>query len=74
MRTTTLLMIASMALAPTWAAAEVVDSSSNGFTVTLAIAIQAPPADVYSRLIHNVGDWWSSAHTYSGDAHNLSIE
>jgi len=63
MRTSTLLAIAIMALAPTWAAAEVTDSSPNGFTIKLAIAIQAPPADVYQRLIHNVGDWWSSAHT-----------
>jgi len=74
MRTSTLLAIAIMALAPTWAAAEVTDSSPNGFTIKLAVTIQAPPADVYQRLIHNVGDWWSSAHTYSGDAHNLSIE
>jgi hypothetical protein len=63
-----------MALAPTWAAAEVVDSSPNGFTLKLAISIQAPPAGVYQSLIHHVGDWWSSAHTFSGDAHNLSIE
>jgi hypothetical protein len=63
-----------MTLAPGWAAAEVVDSAGNGFTVRLSIAIQAPPTDVYHRLIHNVGDWWNSAHTFSGDAHNLSIE
>jgi len=63
-----------MALVPTWAAAEVIDSSSNGFTVKLAVTIQAPPADVYNRLIHHVGDWWNPAHTFSGDAHNLSIE
>jgi hypothetical protein len=63
-----------MGLAPGWATAEVIDSSPNGFTVKVAIAIQAPPGDVYQRLIRNVGDWWNSAHTYSGDAHNLSIE
>src|ERR1035438_6789077 len=75
MRTSTLLAIAIMALAPTWAAAEVTDSSPNGFTIKLAIAIQAPPADVYQRLIHNVGDWWSSAHTYyAGAANNRSKE
>ncbi len=74
MRTSGLLTIAIMALAPTWAAAEVVDSSSNGFTVKVAVTIQAPPAEVYQRLIHNVGDWWSPVHTFSGDAHNLSIE
>jgi uncharacterized membrane protein len=63
-----------MALAPTWAAAEVIDSSGNGFTIKVAVTIQAPPADVYHRLIHDVGDWWDSAHTFSGNAHNLSIE
>jgi len=74
MRTSGLLTLAIMAMAPGWAAAEVIDSSPSGFTIKLVIAIQAPPADVYQRLIHNVGDWWNSAHTYSGDAHNLSIE
>lgn len=74
MQSATLLAFALAVLAPGCAAAEVVDSASNGFTVKLAIAIQAPPADVYTRLIHNVGDWWNSAHTFSGDAHNLGIE
>ena len=74
MRTSGILAIAILALAPTWAAAEVFDSSPNGFTVKLAVTIQAPPADVYQRLIHHVGDWWNPAHTFSGDAHNLSIE
>lgn len=57
-----------------WAGAEVVDSSSNGFTVKTTLAIQATPADVYRRLVHNVGDWWDSEHTYSGNSHNLSID
>jgi len=30
--------------------------------------------DVYRRLVHNVGDWWSSAHTFSGDSHALTID
>jgi len=55
------------------ALAEVADSAANGFTVKIAMNIRAAPGDVYRRLIR-VGDWWSSAHTYSGDAHNLSIE
>jgi hypothetical protein len=56
------------------AKSDVVDSAPNGFTVKVPLQIQAPPKDVYRQLIHNVGDWWSSAHTYSHDAHNLSIE
>jgi uncharacterized protein YndB with AHSA1/START domain len=61
-------------LTPTFTMADVADSAANGFTVKLAIAIQAPPQEVYRRLVHNVGDWWDSAHTFSGDAHNLSID
>ena len=54
--------------------AAVLDSAANGFTVKLELDIQAPPQDVYGRLVHNVGDWWNSMHTFSGDAHNLSID
>ncbi|HXJ44792.1 MAG TPA: hypothetical protein VNH18_36230, partial [Bryobacteraceae bacterium] len=61
-------------LAPAYLAAEVVDSASNGFTVRTTLSIQASPADVYQRLVRNVGDWWNSAHTFSGDAHNMSID
>jgi uncharacterized protein YndB with AHSA1/START domain len=25
-------------------------------------------------VVNNVGDWWNSMHTFSGDAHNLSID
>lgn len=53
--------------------AEVVDSSASGFTVKSFLAIQASPDAVYRQLIH-VGDWWDSEHTFSHDAHNLSIE
>jgi hypothetical protein len=42
--------------------------------VKIAVNIQAAPDEVYRRLVHNVGDWWNSAHTFSGDAHNLTIE
>jgi len=56
------------------AGGEVADSGANGFTVKIVTPIQAAPAEVYGRLVHNVGDWWNSAHTFSGDAHNLSID
>ena len=61
------------ALAPHWLAAEVVDSAANGFTVKQTLDIQAAPGDVYAKIFR-VGDWWSSAHTFSHDAHNLSLE
>jgi uncharacterized protein YndB with AHSA1/START domain len=68
------MVAAFLALAPNWAMAEVVDSAANGFTVKITLQIQAAPADVYRRLIHNVGDWWNAEHTFSGNSHNLSIE
>jgi uncharacterized protein YndB with AHSA1/START domain len=54
--------------------AEVIDSSASGFTLKTTVNIKAAPDEVYRRLVSNVGDWWNSAHTFSGDAHNLKIE
>jgi uncharacterized protein YndB with AHSA1/START domain len=54
--------------------AEVADSAPNGFTIKITQVIQAPPEEVYRRLVRNVGDWWNPEHTYSHEAHNLSIE
>ena len=70
MKTLAVLML----LLPAAAQAAVADSAPNGFTIKLSYTIQAAPNDVYQRLVHNVGDWWSSDHTFSHDAHNLSIE
>src|ERR1700744_245369 len=61
-------------LLSTAAIAEVADSTAAGFTVKLAIDVQAPPQEVYRRLVHNLGDWWSSSHTFTNDAHNLTID
>ena len=54
--------------------AEVVDPSPTGFTVKLHYSIQAPAGEVYRTMVRNIGDWWSSSHTYSGDSHNLVLE
>lgn len=63
-----------LALGPRWAMPAVVDASASGFTVRTTLAIKAAPAEVYRRLVRNVGDWWDPSHTFSGNAHNLSIE
>jgi hypothetical protein len=70
-RTFVLAMIFCMA-APAMTG-EVVDSASNGFTVKTTLSIKAAPDAVYRQIIH-VGDWWDSAHTFSGDSRNLYIE
>jgi hypothetical protein len=56
------------------ARAAVADSSAAGFTVKITLNIQATPDDVYRRLVHNVGDWWNPAHTFSGEARALTID
>lgn len=63
----------AICLLSTGAFAEVKDSSASGFTITTSFTTRATPAEVY-RKITAVGEWWSSEHTYSGDAHNLSLE
>jgi uncharacterized protein YndB with AHSA1/START domain len=61
-------------LAPLSAMSAVADSSASGFTVKLSYIVKAAPAEVYGGLVHHIGEWWSPDHTYSHDAHNLSIE
>jgi hypothetical protein len=55
------------------ARAEIADAKASGFTVKIDVSLHASPAEVYSRIVR-VGEWWSSQHTYSGDARNLSID
>ena len=69
-----LLLLGVLVLITPQARAAVADSAANGFTVRISIQIQSPARDVYDRLVHHVGDWWSSAHTFSGSSKNMSIE
>jgi uncharacterized protein YndB with AHSA1/START domain len=66
------LTIAALMCAPS-VFGEVADSAAGGFTVKVTEQIAASPAAVYKQLIR-VGEWWNPRHTFSGDAHNLSIE
>jgi len=68
-----LLMLAvGLALAPT-VRAEVVDAQAAGFEVRESVQIAAPPDRVYAAL-SQIGHWWDSRHTFSGDANHLSLE
>ena len=70
----TVAIFAAVALGGTLLHAEITDSSANGFTVRGSLNVKAAPADVYSKFMHNVGDWWNPDHTFSHNPHNLSIE
>jgi uncharacterized protein YndB with AHSA1/START domain len=60
------------ALSNTGAQADVVDRSASGFTVKTTVSVAAAPQRVYQDLL-NVGAWWDKAHTYSGDAKNMTL-
>lgn len=55
------------------ATADVQAVSENGFTVTSTLTLSVPPARAYAAMTE-VAKWWESAHTWSGDARNLSID
>lgn len=49
------------------------DSAANGFSVVETVHIAAAPDRVYAALVAP-SQWWSSAHTFSHDASNLSLD
>lgn len=65
--------VAGIALfAATPAAAEVVERHADGFTQRFAVPMETSAGDVVLAL-DDIGGWWDGAHTYSGDAANLSL-
>lgn len=67
-------LLAVVLVAPVLSRADVADSAAGGFTIKIAMTIQAPPQVVYARLVNNVADWWNSMHTFTGDSHMLTID
>ncbi|HKD21169.1 MAG TPA: SRPBCC domain-containing protein [Rhizomicrobium sp.] len=55
------------------ARAEVADAGANGFTLRGTAHMAASPDKVYGSLI-TPQRWWSSQHTFSGDAANMSLD
>lgn len=56
-----------------FASAEVTDVDSGGFTTVNEVIIDASRDAVWRAAIDEIGLWWSSDHTVSGDARRLSI-
>ena len=66
-------ILLGLALVGTPANAEVVTSSDAGFVSRLAVDVPVPPEEAWKTLIAPA-TWWSSEHTYSGDAANLYLD
>lgn len=62
----------SFFLAP-GALAEVVRASDTGFVLEHEVKTAMVPELLWKRLV-DPASWWASAHTYSGDARNLSFK
>lgn len=54
------------------AAAKVTDQTAGGFTVVLEGDIALAPDEAWTRFV-DIGSWWSSGHSFSGDAGNMTI-
>ncbi len=54
--------------------AEVLDAAANGFTIRHQVAVDADRVKVYNAAVADIGKWWNSDHTVSGDAANLFID
>lgn len=48
-------------------------AEGKSFKLVIATVIQATPDQIY-RMLGQPNRWWSSAHTYSGDARNLKLD
>lgn len=55
------------------ASAEVKSASAGGFEIVRTATVTATPEQAFAQLIR-VGEWWSGAHSYSGDAKNMTID
>jgi len=53
--------------------AEVTDAAAGGFTTVDEVTVDASRDVTWKAAIDEIGVWWSSDHTISGDASRLSI-
>lgn len=67
-------MLAFLACLALPAQGEVEEVDDLGFVSQHEIDIGAPPARVFEALTEEIGGWWDSAHTHSGDALGLTLD
>lgn len=63
---------AALIFTATAAQAEVVEADASGFVTRDQAVVEASPKEVWLALI-DPAKWWNSAHTFTGDAGNLSL-
>ncbi len=66
------LFLAATLISATPAAAEVVSSDENGFSIRVEASTTASPEALFA-LFATPARWWSPLHTWSGDAAGMTI-
>lgn len=66
-----IMVCATLALAPS-ARAEVASAAPSVFEIRAESSVSVPPERVWTAL-GEIGRWWNSSHTYSGDAANMTM-
>lgn len=67
-------VLAAMLLCLSMAArAEVTDLNASGFVSKHETTVNASAGEAYKAFV-GIAQWWNPAHTYSGDAANLTID
>ncbi|RYD63556.1 MAG: SRPBCC family protein [Sphingomonadales bacterium] len=66
------IFAASIALAAAPASAEVVETTTDRFVTRDTASVKATPLATWLALT-KPGEWWSSKHSWSGDAKNMTL-
>jgi uncharacterized protein YndB with AHSA1/START domain len=56
------------------AQAQVAAVGENGFQIRAAREIEKPAGEVFATFEKEIGQWWSSSHSWSGDASNVRFD
>lgn len=72
MKRLAVMAVAAALLGAGSARAEVKSTWEAGVRLENKVTIAAPPDRVYAALA-DIGKWWDSEHTYTGDAANMTI-
>ena len=62
-----------LAISPGTASAKVLEESATGFLVEQQAELKTDAKSAYAAFT-NVGAWWDAAHSYTGDAKNMTMD
>lgn len=65
--------LAALIFIATPARAEVAAAAPNGFLIQAEADVAASPEQIWRNLTQ-IGRWWNSSHTYSGDARRMRLD